>query len=215
MDGVQLPPEQVDDAWRRVHRVVRRTARDIDLADDVTQEAWLRLLSATTRREDGSALAWLHVVARRLVWEHARAERDREQRERVAARAEASLFAVTECERRESDLRRYVAELRSPYREVVTLRYLEDLSIADVAARLARSEGTVRSQIKRGLDRLRARLDVGDAQEARRSRLGALLSLAFWRSAGERTYSESSCGRARARRESRISSSFPTIREER
>jgi len=47
--------------------------------------------------------------------------------------------------------------LNEPYREVLRLRYLEDLTTAEIAVRLGRREGTVRVQLKRGLDILRAR----------------------------------------------------------
>ena len=46
--------------------------------------------------------------------------------------------------------------LKSPYREVVALRYVQSLTIDEISDRLQRPAGTVRCQLKRGLDRVRS-----------------------------------------------------------
>ena len=50
-------------------------------------------------------------------------------------------------------------ELEEPYRTTVMLRYFGDLSSAEIARRQGIPEGTVRSRLKRALDRLRRDLD--------------------------------------------------------
>lgn len=52
-------------------------------------------------------------------------------------------------------MRRAVAALPEPYREVVALRFFGDLSLLDIAAATGRPEGTVKAQLHRGLERLR------------------------------------------------------------
>lgn len=69
-------------------------------------------------------------------------------------------------------LLRAMAEVPPRQRAVLVLRYWEDQSVADVAAVLKCSPGTVKSQAARGLEHLRAviaRLDAAPA-EARRTR---------------------------------------------
>ena len=51
-------------------------------------------------------------------------------------------------------------ELPPRQRAAVVLRYLDDLSITEAAAALGCSEGTVKSNAARGLDRLRVTLDT-------------------------------------------------------
>jgi RNA polymerase sigma-70 factor (sigma-E family) len=53
---------------------------------------------------------------------------------------------------------RALRELPPRQRAAVVLRYLEDLPIAQVAEALGCSEGTVKSNVSRGLDKLRATL---------------------------------------------------------
>jgi RNA polymerase sigma-70 factor (ECF subfamily) len=47
-----------------------------------------------------------------------------------------------------------VAALPDPYREVVALRYFGELSLEEVAATSGRNLNTVKTQIRRGLERL-------------------------------------------------------------
>jgi RNA polymerase sigma factor (sigma-70 family) len=55
-------------------------------------------------------------------------------------------------------LQRALDVLPAGQRAVVVLRYLEDLSVADVSALLNISEGTVKSQTARGIQSLRQAL---------------------------------------------------------
>ena len=59
------------------------------------------------------------------------------------------------------DLARALGALPSPQRVVVVLRYLEDMTEADMAALLEVSPGTVKSRLARALDAMRAQLGGG------------------------------------------------------
>lgn len=61
------------------------------------------------------------------------------------------------------DLAAALAALTPQHRAVVALRYLHDLSVAEVAATLRIPEGTVKSQSARGLLALRTHLERTDA----------------------------------------------------
>lgn len=159
-----LPDVDIAVLWRSLHRHVSVSLRAADRADDVVQDAWLRFLSRPPDQRE-RVRGWLRVVAERLVLEDSRRRRSRLERERAVARAEVeNVHARPSAE--DSLVLRRLAELRDPYREVVRLRYLDDLATAEIAARLGRSQATVRSQIKRGLDLLRTRLGDREHQGA-------------------------------------------------
>ncbi len=53
------------------------------------------------------------------------------------------------------EIRDAVAALPEPYREVVSLRFFADLSLFEVAEATGRPLGTVKTHLRRGLERLR------------------------------------------------------------
>jgi RNA polymerase sigma-70 factor (ECF subfamily) len=63
---------------------------------------------------------------------------------------------------RDAQLRTAVASLDEPYREVVALRFFAERSLAEIAAATDRPLGTIKTQLHRGLARLRLALEETD-----------------------------------------------------
>ncbi|MFN0241974.1 MAG: sigma-70 family RNA polymerase sigma factor [Planctomycetota bacterium] len=168
---------KVERLWHELHSQVRSKVQDEHQADDVVQESWLRTIETRLPRID-KLPAWLRVVARHLIIEGSRSRRRRLERERAVARPDVSPPVDAGVHPGENVVLRLVAELPEPYQRVVRLRYLEDCTVAEIARREGRAEATVRSQLKRGLDRLRVRLQVQPTRNGRgRKRTSAF---AWW-----------------------------------
>jgi RNA polymerase sigma-70 factor (ECF subfamily) len=131
---------------------------------------------SSVRRELGVPLgAWLTTVARNFAFRLRRTARRRLRRERERARARARTrtgatsdpaAALTrfETQRRVADA---VHALDEPFRTAVLLRYFEELSPAEIAARTGVPAATARTRVKRGVDRLRRRLDREHGEDGR------------------------------------------------
>jgi RNA polymerase sigma-70 factor (ECF subfamily) len=129
------------------------------LAEDVTQETFLAVLSRAARYDDsrGSVSAFLYGVARNLVLR--RLERDRRYRpEEEDCVANGDLLEdLTRTESIER-VRRAVLSLPTPYREVVVLCDLQEASYEDAATALECPLGTVRSRLNRARTMLARKL---------------------------------------------------------
>ena len=158
-------------AW--VQRVARALVWDESRSDDLEQETWLRALESPPPRP---SRAWFGTVLRNVASNLRRGEMRRGVHELRVAGSEPpaspdDLLARAEIVER---VARAVRELREPHRTAVLLRYFEDLSPPEIAARLGVPLETVRTRLKRGLAVLRRRLDE-DADCDRRAWVVALL----------------------------------------
>ena len=127
-------------------------------ADDLVQQTWV---AALEHGPEGGGRAWLGRVLRNELKQRFRRERRRGEREQRVARREELPPASELAERLEMQrtLAALVAELRSPYRETVLLRFYEGLSAAEIARHKGIPGATVRSHLQRGLAELRRKLD--------------------------------------------------------
>ena len=124
---------------------------DLARAEDVVQTALVRLYTAwpRIRRETVDAYA-RRCVVNAAVDEHRSPFRRREQ-----TWAEVPDVAAENASGDEAAVLSLLAALPASMRAAVVLRYVEGLSIAETADAMGCSEGNVKSQSARGLDRLR------------------------------------------------------------
>jgi RNA polymerase sigma-70 factor (sigma-E family) len=127
---------------------------DLARAEDVVQTALVRLYTAWPRVRPDTVDAY----ARRCVVNAAIDERRSLFRRREQTWAEVPDVAVAEVRGDEETVLALLATLSPGMRAAVVLRYVEGLSVAETADAMGCSEGNVKSQSARGLDRLRTLL---------------------------------------------------------
>jgi RNA polymerase sigma factor (sigma-70 family) len=161
------------EAYRRwsslVYTLALRNLGDVSEAEDVTQGVFVAAWQGRKGFDAGRSLpAWLVGITRHRIAD-ALAARSRDRT------MEAALRQTAEADdgRDEPDLadRLLVAEelarLEPVPQQVLRLAFFEDLTHVQIAERLSLPLGTVKSHIRRGLDRLRSRMEVnGDAHGA-------------------------------------------------
>jgi len=144
-----------------VRRLVTDLVREVDLRDDAAQDTMTAALQSPPR-EASSFRAWAETVLRR--WSsRAKLTAQRRQRRELAANTESHAFADPAALAAQRELLKRVVdavyELEEPYRQTLLLRYFEDLAPKEIGRRTHTSPETVKTRLKRGLERVRARLD--------------------------------------------------------
>jgi RNA polymerase sigma-70 factor (sigma-E family) len=148
----------------RIRRTVALAIGDVDRAADVTQEAFAVAYRRwrTVRLMERPA-AYVTVIAvnraRKALRRESRSPRIMVGRP-VGDGGSAPDPAVEIT--RDLGLRRAIAELAPRQRAAIVLRYLDDLTVADVARAMGCTEGTVKATIHQALGRLRVQLDPTD-----------------------------------------------------
>ncbi|MEM7166561.1 MAG: sigma-70 family RNA polymerase sigma factor [Planctomycetota bacterium] len=145
-----------------VRNLALRLLADNDQAEDVVQEVWLTALRQPPRQPQ-ALRAWLKKVASNLARKNNRTEARRRVREEQRPPTPPIVPPDVLVERLELQGRvaNAVVALPEPYRAVIYLRFYVGLANTDIARDLERPESTVRTQVARGLELLRADLDEG------------------------------------------------------
>jgi RNA polymerase sigma factor (sigma-70 family) len=154
--GPPRPDQAFEDAFDRLYPRARKLADrilgDAAAAEDVAAEAVARLCLHWRRLKDSTYVdGWVLRVAANLALDLTRKRKPNVMLAELPAADDnvALRMALVEALR----------HLSRRQREVIALRYLSDLSEADVAAALGISEGSVKTHTSRGLAALRAELN--------------------------------------------------------
>jgi RNA polymerase sigma factor (sigma-70 family) len=150
-----------------VRGLLRRMGADPALADDLAQDAFLTAFEQIGEfRGEGTFQAWVRRIAARLYVRRWRREARRALLPEPAE-DEPSDAAVGEAGRVDRlDLDEALRGLSAVERVCVSLCYGAGLSHAEAAQALNAPLGTVKSHVKRGMDKLRARMaPASDAQQ--------------------------------------------------
>jgi len=143
-------------------------------AEDFFQETWIRVLERGHQYDGKSKFeAWLFAIARHLVIDWQRSKKaqsldsltDPEQEHplQLADQKDASPLQRVLSQENQEDVRASLETLPAIYREVLVLRFQEELQIEEMAGVLSIPVSTVKSRLYRGLDALRGALQGGAA----------------------------------------------------
>jgi RNA polymerase sigma factor (sigma-70 family) len=159
-----------------VRGLLRRMGADGAGADDVAQDAFLAAFEQIAEfRGEGAFRAWVCRIAARLYVKRWRRQARADLLSEAAGLDAAELHAATPSTDAKIDLDGAMKSLSQPERVCVSLCYGAGLSHAEAAAALNAPLGTVKSHVKRGLDKLRSRLSAstnGDDDGGQRRQVG-------------------------------------------
>lgn len=166
-DERAVRPDEADAAVGRLFvehaaslvRLARAHAHDRDAAEDLVQEAFIRLRPALLRIDvETCRAAYVRAIVLNLARDHnRRAAVALRHRQRTEPPADPLDDEVVDRDERRLMMARLRA-LAPGQRDAVVLRYYLDLSVDEVAATLGVSSNTVKTQLRRGLANLARRL---------------------------------------------------------
>jgi RNA polymerase sigma-70 factor (ECF subfamily) len=179
-DVVTLAQKGRDSAFRELVRryerpvfsLIFRMVRDRETAEDLAQDAFIKVLNHIDRyRPEFKFSSWLFKIANNVAIDHLRRRQietvsiDGSPHAASAAEVESTSFdvvarqetALEEMEARElgGTIERAIARLRPEYRACIMLRHVEGRSYEEIAATLDLPLGTVKTYIHRARHELR------------------------------------------------------------
>jgi RNA polymerase sigma-70 factor (ECF subfamily) len=135
-----------DRLWYYLRRLIDH---DHDAAN-VLQDVWLQVFRGLgTLREDARLAPWLYTIARRAAMTHYRRDyARREETSPVTVDAETDDAPDEQLRLENAELVHYgLGQIALPEREVLTLFFLEDLTLQEIAVLLEIPVGTVKSRL--------------------------------------------------------------------
>ena len=153
----------VTKSQNHIYTLIRKQVQDPEIAKNLTQETFLKAFRAiNTFRGDSAFYSWIYRIARNICIDF--------QRKQQAEQGIDPLHTIDE--RRSTDthsdpgdilqkqelrqiLRDAIAHLPPTRQRVFLLRYAEELPIKDIATRIKRSEGTVKTHLHKAHHQLR------------------------------------------------------------
>jgi RNA polymerase sigma-70 factor (ECF subfamily) len=161
---------------RPVFSLIFRMVRDRETAEDLAQEAFIKVLNHIDRyRPEFKLSSWLFKIANNVAIDYLRKRQlptvsiDGSPMAASAAEVQATSFdvaaraesALEEMESRElgSAIEKAIAKLRPEYRSCIMLRHVEGRSYEEIAATLDLPLGTVKTYIHRARHELREALE--------------------------------------------------------
>jgi RNA polymerase sigma-70 factor (ECF subfamily) len=140
----------------RIYTFISQQVKEIETAKDLTQETWLKAFRAIkTFRGDSAFASWLYRIAENVCIDYFRKQQkayDIEPLHTVDERhiTETHPDPCRDLERQELQayLRAAIQHLTRTRKQVFLLYYAQDLSIKQIAIRLKKSAGTIKSHLR-------------------------------------------------------------------
>lgn len=164
----------IEQHQQRLYRYLLFLTGDPALAEDLFQETWIRVLERGHQYNASSKFeSWLFAIARHLVIDASRRKKfssldelsDPESNRPFEPADDRATSALQLLVTHENEQAVQLSLLKIPayYREVLLLRFHEELALEEIATVLSTPLSTVKSRLYRGLDALKSALPQGAA----------------------------------------------------
>jgi len=143
----------------RITRYVYSRVTDHQLAEDITSRIFLKMLEKLDTYQVGQSpvIAWLYRMAHNAVIDHYRMKRtfvSLEDLHQAEAKQEDGIEEKLELQIKSQQLRAALQVLTEEQQRVLILKFIDGLSTREIARRLGKQPGSVRSLQMRALQKL-------------------------------------------------------------
>ena len=155
----------------RIYSYLVRLSRNREVAENLSQEVWLRLVTKTPDLIEGQSPAqWLFAVARNLFYSHLRKNRTRSAIIRInrmilIPKGPQSPFEKAASSEQEARLERALANLPLKYREIILLVLLDGMNTREAAAVCGIRYSAARTRLSRAKALLKREIGKIDINE--------------------------------------------------
>ncbi len=145
----------------RIYRFIILKVETQEIAEDLCSEVFLRVFGEFQKDSIENIQAFLYQVARYTIADHYRQRANMrvvpiEETEELFG--EDSLFEDVAVRSEIEEVRRAICLLRDEYQNFIIWRYLDELSIPEIAKITGKTEGSVRVGVHRAMEALRAQM---------------------------------------------------------
>lgn len=152
-----------DEHIKKIYRFVYLKVSSEEIAQDIASEAFLRAWDKFKAGEEIKNMqAFLYQVARNLIVDHYREKakvRTISSQEYQIPDPRMAVATEAQVESDMSQVRLALSEINEDYQDLIILRYLDQLSIPEIAEISGKSEGAVRVSLHRAMQDLKKHLE--------------------------------------------------------
>ena len=145
----------IDEQYDKVYRYCYFRVKNQHLAEDITQETFLRFFESNSYKDTGRPLAYLYTVARNLCIDEFRKLHMEELKEEIVQNGFED--AVVEKE----NLQQAMATLSKEEQELILLRYVNEVSLADLSKMYGKSRFALYRELSKITSKLERRISDG------------------------------------------------------
>lgn len=156
---------EIRDQYEKIYRYCYYKVKNAALAEDLTQETFLRFFSQTSYSESGKQLPYLYTIARNLCTDTFRLRTSAGEKELPEESFEdASQYRMIEQTELTLVIRQALKSLPEEEQELLLLRYANELTVNELSEITGSSRFTVYRKTKTALEHLKKRLREEDCQ---------------------------------------------------
>jgi RNA polymerase sigma-70 factor (ECF subfamily) len=146
----------LQDQYEKIYRYCYFKVNNKEIAEDLTQETFLKYFSQTSYINRGKPLAYLYTIAKNLCIDFYKKNKEQDLDEEILGNDAISVFEI------HFTIREAVSTLPNDLQELLLLRFANELGIGEIANIMGISRFSVHRKLNKAFDKLKAILRKED-----------------------------------------------------